>query len=106
MPSKLEALYSILSSLKIPVAYDHFNTEQNLPYIAFVEERSDNTFADNIVYFENSTVNIELYTEYKDESLEDDLKTLLSNYDYPYQKTLETRMDEEGLYEVVYTITI
>lgn len=106
MQSKIEALKSILSLLEIPVAYNHFNTEQKLPYICFLEDTSDNTFADNKVYYEESTVMIELYSEIKDMTLENSLKTLLNSNEIPYEKTMETYMDDERMYEVVYTIEL
>mgnify|MGYP003293064490 FL=1 len=106
MQSKIEALKSILSSLDIPVAYNHFNVETKLPYICFLEDTSDNTFADNKVYYENSIIMIELYTEYKNMALENSLKTLLNNNEIPYEKTMETYMDDERMYEVVYTILL
>lgn len=39
-------------------------------------------------------------------TLESSLKTLLNNNEIPYEKTMETYMDDERMYEVVYTIEL
>lgn len=102
--SKLELLNTLLSSLNIPVAYNHFNKSTQLPYLIFYEDISNNTFADNKVYYENNDYILELYTEIKDITLENSLKTLLNNNEIPYQKTMETYLDDERMYEIVYEI--
>lgn len=102
--SKLEQLNTILSSLLIPVAYNHFNKSTQLPYLIFYEDVSNNTFADNTVYYENNDYILELYTENKDITLEKNLKQLLNNNEIPYQKTMETYLDDERMYEIVFAI--
>ncbi len=79
MQSNLELLKSILSSLNIPIAYNHFNKETKLPYLLYLEDSSNNTFADNKVFYENCNYTLELYTEKKNITLENQLKTILTN---------------------------
>lgn len=106
MESKLEFLKSILSTLSIPIAYNHFNKETKLPYLLYLEDSSNNTFADNKVYYENCSFNLELYTEIKDTTLENQLKTILTNNEIPYEKTYEDYLSDERMYEITYTIAI
>lgn len=82
-------LKNILGQLDIPIAYSHFNTATELPYLVFYETGSDNVFADNKVYQECISVEIELYTQYKDITLESQLKTLLNDNEIPLKRLLK-----------------
>lgn len=100
----LSSLKTILDTLGIPVAYHHFNTKTPLPYLVYYEDGSDNLYADNKVLSTGMQVEIELYTEFKDITLEGQLETLLNNNELPYEKINETYIDSETMYEIVYRI--
>lgn len=102
----LTNLKNILDQLGIPVAYSHFNTATQLPYICFYESGTDNTFADNKVWHQCKSVEIELYTELKDLDLEEDLEDLLNTNEIPFEKITETYIDDEKMYESVYQIEL
>lgn len=102
----LTNLNNILSQLNIPVAYHHFNKATSLPYIVYYETNTDNVFADNKVWAKCITIEIELYTEYKDINLESDLEDLLNYNEIPYEKINETYIDDEKMYENVYQIEL
>lgn len=107
MQNQIESIKTILSSLEIPVAYNHFNQPTQLPYIVFNEDETSNVFADDNVYFENvNSYSLELYTEIKDVELEDELKTLLQTNDITYEKNLETYISDERMYEISYSINL
>ena len=102
----LTTLKNILEQLDIPIAYSHFNTATKLPYLVFYEVSSDNVFADNKVYQECISVEIELYTQYKDTTLESRLKTLLNDNEIPFEKIVETYISEEKMFESVYQVEL
>lgn len=102
----LSNLKSILDLLQIPVAYSHFNTATELPYIVYYETGTDNVFADNKVFKQCKSVEIELYTSIKDVTLEEQLETLLNNNEIPFDKISETYIDDEKMFESVYQIEL
>ena len=63
-------------------------------------------YADNITFTKAKTINIELYTDKKDETLESSLETILNNNELPYEITGELFIDDENLYEVIYQIEL
>lgn len=106
MLSSLQELKTALDGLQIPVAYRHFSKPTSTPYCVYYVEGTDNLSADNITYYETKDVSIELYTDKKDLTLEESLKTILTNNDIPYEQTFETYIAEEKLFEVVYSINL
>lgn len=98
-----EQLYSLLFSLGLPVAYHHYDSPPDPPYIAYLFTRSENVGADNRVYVKDNRYQIELYTIKKDKSSEKVIEDLLDANDIFYDKT-ETYIESEGLYEVLYEI--
>ena len=68
----IENLVEMLQELKIPFAYDHFAEGESPepPFICYLIPGSDNFAADGRVYFKLNEVRIEMYTDFKDISLE------------------------------------
>lgn len=102
----LNKLNMLLQELNIPIAYHHFNKATSLPYVVYYESGSDNVFADNKVLSKCMQVEIELYTEYKDVALETSLENLLNENEIPYEKLIETYIDDEKMFENVYQIEL
>lgn len=94
-------VFTMLEKMNIPVAYDHFQTTQKLPFMAFLYPESDNTFADGKVYYKSKILHIELYTEKKDTALEKKLETILDDSGIAYQSS-ESWIDEDKMYEILY----
>ena len=102
----LTELATLLEQANIPVAYNHFKDAQELPFICYLETDSDNLIADNKVYHKVITVDIELYTEDKDEQLEQILENILNDNELPYNNGGSFFIDEENMYQTIYTITL
>lgn len=100
----MQNLKDLLSQLNIPVAYDHFNIATSPPFIAFRRYGQSNYGADNVVYKKINNYYVELYTEYKDIELEEQLEQLFDENDIFYNVESETYIDTEKMYEVVYAI--
>lgn len=92
------SMNTLLKTLNIPVAYRVFKTPQNLPYIVFYVDNTDNEFADNKVYKTVNEWNIELYTDIKDPDLERRLEAILP----PWNK-VETYINDEQMYQIAYS---
>lgn len=100
----MQNLKEILSQLNIPVAYDHFNVATTPPFIAFRRYNTNNFGADNVVYKKINNYYVELYTEYKDAELEEQLEDLLTSYGIFFNVESESYIDDEKMYEIIYTI--
>lgn len=86
-----EQLYKKLKELQIPVAYHHFDSPPEIPFIAYVDIQKDRFLADNFIYWKDSNYRIELYYENTDGTLEDRLEDL-------FEKDKIVWLDEEPIY--------
>ena len=100
----METIITILETLGIPFAYDHFAEGEgpDPPFICYRCPNSDNFAADGVVYFPITEIDIELYTDKKDPETEKKLEDLLTGSGIFFEKT-ETFIDSEKLYEVLYS---
>ena len=100
----IENLVEMLQELKIPFAYDHFAEGESPepPFICYLIPGSDNFAADGRVYFKLNEVRIEMYTDFKDISLESRVEDVLDGHEIFYNKS-ETWIQSEKLYEVMYS---
>lgn len=100
----MERIIKILEAIGLPFAYDHFAEGESPepPFICYLLPSSDNFSADGRVYYKVNEIHIELYTDYKDLSVEQMLETVLDEYGIFYEKS-ETWIESEKLYEVLYT---
>ena len=100
----MDDLLRVLEETGIPFAYDHFaeGESPDPPFICYLLPQSNNFSADGKVYLKVSSVNIELYTDSKDLSVEQELEAVLDTHGIFYDKT-EVWIESEKLYEVLYS---
>ena len=97
------ALFTLLKSTGLPVAYHHFTSPPTPPYIVYLFSYSSNFGADNRVYSKQSNYQVELYTTKKDPVSEKLIEDLFDEHDIFWEKT-ETYIESEDLYQVLYEI--
>lgn len=100
----MQNLKLILEQLGLPVAYNHFNQETNPPFVVFRRYSQSNFGADDIVYEKINNYYVELYTEYKDAELEEELENIFFENGIFYNVESEDYIDEEKMYEIIYQI--
>ena len=100
----MEKLLSVLDSIGIPYAYDHFAEGESPepPFLCYLLPGSSNFSADGKVYHRISEVRLEMYTDFKDLASERKVEDALNAAGIFYNKT-ETWIDSEKLYEVLYS---
>ena len=100
----MDDLIRLLEEMGIPFAYDHFaeGESPDPPFICYLLPQSDNFSAEGTVYLKVSSVNIELYTDCKDLSVEQKLEAVLDTHGIFYDKT-KVWIESEKLYEVLYS---
>lgn len=99
-------LFELLKTIKIPVAYDHFNSNKDLkpPFMAYREVSPDTFKADNKTYHRPYNYEIELVTEEKNPTLQKSIEDLLTNNNIPYDLQDEVWDNEEKIYHNFYNI--
>ena len=99
----MDALVKIIEEMGIPFAYDHFaeGESPDPPFLCYLLPGSDNFAADGRIYYKMSEVRIELYTDFKDVSLEEKVTAVLDNHGIFYEQS-EVWIEEEKLYEVAF----
>ena len=97
----------MIENIGLPFAYDTFPEKKvpKPPYIVFNLPQSNDFGADNINYVSIDTLNIELYTNKKDFSMESNVETVLNQYGLFYEKT-ETYIRSENLYQISYVCEV
>ena len=97
------ALFALLETTNLPVAYHHFTSTPSPPYIVYLFSYNTNFGADNKVYNAAKNFQVELYTIKKDPASEKLIEDALNGADAYWEKT-EMFIDTEGLYQVLYEI--
>ena len=99
----MDELVKFIEQSCIPFAYDHFaeGESPDPPFLCYLLPGSDNFAADGRVYYKMSEVRIELYTDFKDVSLEEKVTAVLDNHGIFYEQS-EVWIEEEKLYEVAF----
>ena len=100
----MEKIAAILEKIGLPFAYDHFaeGESPDPPFICYLIPNSDNFSADGKVYYKINEIHIELYTDCKDLSAEQQVEAVLDEHGIFYEKN-EVWIESENLYEVLYT---
>lgn len=98
-------LSDILGSAGFPVAYREFKKPPSIPYIVYFRENDQNISSDKKVHGKFKYYTIELYTDKKDLAAEQLIESALEAIDPDYT-TIETYIESEELYQVVYSIKI
>lgn len=96
-------LLSIMREIGFPFAYHHFaeGESPNPPFLLFLTPASSNFAADGKTYFKANEVHIELYADYKNPVLEEQVEAVLDRHGIFYNKT-EAFIESEQLYETLY----
>ena len=97
------ALFALLKTTNLPVAYHHFTSPPSPPYVVYLFSYNSNFGADNKVYDAQKNFQVELYTSKKDTASEKLIENLFDANDIYWEKT-ETYIDSEGLFQVLYEI--
>lgn len=99
----MDELTALLKELGIPFAYDHFaeGESPDPPFLCYLLPESRNFAADGRVYHKITETRLELYTDYKDLTLERSVESVLDAHGIFYEKS-ETWIESEKLYEVLF----
>jgi hypothetical protein len=96
-------VFQIIKSIGFPVAYHNFSEgqEPSKPYIVYLYPRSNNFAADGLVYQSINQLDIELYTDKKNPTVEKAVEAVLKEHGFFYEKN-ESYLETEKMFEVLY----
>jgi len=102
----LAELKNLLTTTNFPVAYNAFPAEEDItpPFITYSEAYTNNFGSDDTVYKKYRHVQIDLWTETKDEAAEDTLETILSGIGF--WDSTETFEDNQYIYRKTYDLEL
>lgn len=103
----VKTMLSGITGFDKKVAYRAFpeNEAPALPFICYIDTYTDNFFADDQVYNVIQYIDIELYSENKDEASEKLIEATLDANNIGWNKEGEY-ISTEDMYEVIYSISI
>ena len=89
------------------VAYRAFPEGEapELPYCTYIEQSYDVLYADNVAFYATGIVDIELYTNSREENTEGLLEAALREASLGWTKEIEY-LDSEACFMIVYTVGI
>lgn len=105
--AELRTALSSISGFNKKVAYRAFpvGAAPALPFICYLDTSTDNFIADNEVYAVIYGIDVELYTQYKDQKSEALVEACLNDLGIVWQK-YDEYIDSEAMYEVIYSFNI
>ena len=100
----MEKLLKMLEEMGIPFAYDHFaeGESPDPPFICYLIPGTDNFSADGRVYKKINEIHIELYTDFKDLSVEQKVEAVLDEHGI-FMITQRRGSNQKKMYEVLYS---
>ncbi|MFG3613094.1 hypothetical protein [Rummeliibacillus stabekisii] len=102
----LVELVSLLKTLGYPLAYSHFSKPQPLPFLVYLNPSDNTVGADNKVLHKTRNINVEVYTDEKDLTLEAKIEKLFDENEIYYDNPDEIFIQSENVYKRTYYITI
>lgn len=99
----LEEFKTLLERTTLPCAFDHFKTPQSLPYLIYLVTENSEFSADNVNYHTDPVIQVELYTEIKNQTLEETVENVLGGFFFTKD---EGYLSDEQMYLVTYQLTL
>ena len=102
-----EEINEMMAEMGLPFAYHHFAEDESPqpPFLLFLSPGEETFSADNVAYHSFKQLDIELYTDKKSPTLEEEIEALLTQHEIYFTKT-ESWIASEKMYEVLYEMTI
>ena len=103
----MDRLLKIIEDIGLSFAYSHFaeGESPNPPFMVYLFPKNKHFGADGVVFYKNTQIDLELYTDKKDLKLEEKIEEILDREEIYYEKS-EVWIESERLYEVLYEFTL
>ena len=103
----MKKLMKIINEIGLPFAYSQFAEGESPapPFMVYLFPKNKHFGADGVVFYKNTQIDLELYTDKKDLKLEEKIEEILDREKIYYEKS-EVWIESERLYEVLYEFTL
>ena len=94
-----------LKKTELPVVYGAFPEKDAppLPVICYLETDSNNFYADGVVYYSQSSIQVELYLKHRSFLIENKVEKALR--DFAWEKSVDY-LSSERCYQIIYEIEV
>ena len=99
-----EQIKAMLEKSGLPVAYRYYRRPPPLPYLVWLEDSTDNYYAEGLVCKKVRHIRVEMYTGQKDPAAETRLENALAGL--PWQKTGEEWIESEDFFQSIYEFEV
>lgn len=98
---------AMLDEMGIEYRHHHFEEDEAIapPFLVYLIPDSDNFAADGKSYFKVDVLNLELYTDYRDFNLEEQIEAVLEKNEIFWEKE-NIYIESEKMYETIYTMEV
>lgn len=100
----IKELIDLLDGYDVQCAFSHFSKPVTPPFMIYLSPSTNNFNADNVVYFVDKSLTLELYTRENTLLQEEQLENYLTSNHVLWDKTSQTWIDEEKVMMSVYEL--
>ena len=97
-------IVTTLKGLGLPVAYSHFKTAQEPPFVVYLGDGQNVHEADDTHYWRQNTYQIEYYFTKKNETQETSIEDALLAGGWLYDKSEDVFIESEGVFVIYYNV--
>jgi hypothetical protein len=101
----LENLHKLLLKFEIPVAYDHFTTEQKPPFLAYRALSEKFNTADSKTVFRTANIELCYCSDLRNVAFERQIELLLEENGLTFDKSF-LYLEKQEMYQITYNFTI
>lgn len=100
----IKELIDLLNAYDVKCSFSHFSQPVTPPFMIYLSPSTNNFNADNVVYFVDKSLTLELYTREDTLLQEEQLENYLTSNHVLWDKTSQTWIDEEKVMMSVYEL--
>lgn len=98
------SIQTTLKKVGLPVAYSHFKTEVNPPFLVYMGDGQNQFHAEDTVYWRENQYTVEYYFEKKNEATETSIEDTLLADGFRYTKSEDAFIESEGVFVIYYYV--
>lgn len=98
------SIQATLKKVGLPVAYSHFKTEVNPPFLVYMGDGQNQFHAEDTVYWRENQYTVEYYFEKKNEATETSIEDTLLADGFRYTKSEDAFIESEGVFVIYYYV--
>ena len=102
----IKELIDLLNAYDVKCSFSHFSQPVTPPFMIYLSPSTNNFNADNVVYYVDKSLTLELYTRVDTILEENKLEDYLTKNNVLWDKTSQTWIDDEKVMTSVYELNV